>query len=507
MRTALLVAAGLLLAACGEHRKPAAPRWHHATDVLAPVPAEQSARVWWHGEDLHAAYVETVRNEAGATLGVRLVVDGEPWKAVPAMPATWGMPGTDVASNFGGPAVFFAPDGTGVAHVAAAEGGVRYVVNGEPGPIHDRVWPLVFRHDGGAHAYLARTGDRTVVVRNGKHHKTVADVRRADWDGWPDLRFAPAGGLFGFIEVQTRDDGSTRARLVLDGKAGAWFPDVRGLRFAPQGRDTLQRVVRDGKVGPPFQEIGPLAYSPDGTRLAYFARGETFAGLVIDNLPQTQGITDIVGAPVWSPDGARCAYVESAEGGWRVVVDGKPGATYERVSALAFHPDGTQPVYIAQRGGTMFPVIGTAEGMPAANTWFPSFDPAGRRHAYRQLHDGATRLVVDGEARPAGARWAGDAVFSPSGSSVAYVIRDGANGQRLLLDGEPGPSFEAIEPLGGRLPLEPAPTTAGLARITGHVTRIPRPADVQHVRFLGDGHVLYVAHHEGRYVVVEARRE
>ncbi|MDF1700571.1 MAG: hypothetical protein P1V36_05370 [Planctomycetota bacterium] len=499
LRILLPAAALLCLGGCGDETRAPGPRWIHTAVALEDVPRDRPVHVWMDGDALRSAYIEEAAD------GLALVVGGKPGKRYAAMPVTWGMPGTDVSIDAGGPAVFFGPHGRRIAHTAQTRTGVAYVIDGVEGPSYARIWPLTFGADGARHAYAASRDDATYVVVDGQEIGPVHELQSDTWDGWPTIRFSGDGTRVAFVERRVAATGGARQRAWIDNVPQPWFDDVRYLVLAPAG-DDYAYVARGGAVGPAFKEIGRLAFSPDGKHLAYYGRRQDASGLILDNVPQTEGMTDIVGPVVFSPDGKAIAYTESVEGGWRVVAGGVAGATYERVSGLAFAPGGHAPVYIAQTGATMFPVIGAAAGPPAANTWFPQFSRDGAHHAYRQRTGATTTMVVDGQARAIGSTWAHDPLLSPSGQSVAYATHGGDAGARLVIDGEAGPAFDAIHLAAGGLRLQPASTRPGVFPVCGHATS-HLGALHAHAVFSDEDTVRYLARRDGVTYRVEAKRQ
>lgn len=475
-----------MLCACGEHR-PESPAWVHTATVIEAIPAGQAAAVWLEDEAVRSVWIR--RDDAG----MALVVDGNAWPTVPAMPVTWSAPGTDVVVPGSGPAWFASPEGHAVAHVAQVEGGVAYIVGRVPGPTFDELWPLVFNHDGTHHAYLARRGEQRMVVLDGAVHAEVAGVRGRLVDGWPALRFAPRGDALGFVESDRTAEGKTRQRVWFAGLPGPWFADVRYLVISPDGQDhayratgpqdRLQRVVRGGVVGPAFQSVGRMTFSSDGKHLAYYARTNDMSGLFIDNVPQAHGMIDIVGPPVFSPDGERVLFVESAEGGWRVVAGEHRGKTYPRVVGPRFMPDGRTPLYLAGDDDGLGWVRGADEGPRTPTPRAMAFSPDGRRSAMVLVRGGVLTLIVDGTSQPLDATDAGEPLFSPDGRSVACRARR-ADGTRMVIDGEAGPTFDALATPGG-----------------------PRAMALRgHERFVDPDTLRYLARQRDRVVVVDARR-
>jgi Tol biopolymer transport system component len=488
MPTRTFVLAALLslaLTSCGDDATTVAPsKWSHTVTKLKGVPGTLDVVAWMNADGVHAVFQRQVEG------GVTVVVNSKPGATFSSMPVTWGHDDSDVSPDAGGPALFIHYATRHVAHPAALEGGVAFVIDGAVGPTFDRLWPLQFSPDGKRSAYVALRGEQQVVILDGKEHALIAGFASASPGGWPALTFSPDGSRFAFVERAPRTDaGPGRERAWIDGVAKTWFDTVRWLRFAPDSKDVVyvatdsrpqrQRLVRNDTIGPAFTAVGIPTFSPDGEHVAYYGARAEGSGLVLDNAPQTAGMTDIMGPVVFSPDSKRTAYVASVSGGWQVVLDGKPGTTYARISGLRFAPDGKRLVYVTGAGGQSQTVVGDAVGPYAQHLWPARFSPDGTRYGYRLKTGLQTSMVIDGVAAPVLGGWASDPVFSPSGQTIAYDVH-GDGSAHIVLDGERGPAFERILPDGG--------------------------ADGAHGRFHSEDEFHYLALRAGAYHLVEAKR-
>ncbi len=493
-RSRVLAAAFLLglltpaLAGCGDDATPVATsKWSHHVTKLEGVPGTPDVIAWMNEDGVHAVFQRRVEG------GVTVVVDGEAGATFPSLPVTWGQDGTCVTTGSDGPALFLHLATRRVAHPAAVDGGVAFVIDGAVGPTFDRLWPLQFSPDGKRTAYVAQRGEQQVVILDGKEHASIISLCSQGFPGWPALTFSPDGTRLGFVEHRPRAAGApAQERAWVDGVAKTWFDSVRWLRFSPTGEEVVyvasdrhprsrrrQRLVRNDAIGPAFTQVGVPTFSPDGKHVAYYGARPEGSGLVLDNAPQTAGMTDIMGPVVFSPDGKRIAYVASTQGGWQVVVDGKPRETHKRISGLRFAPDGERVIYSVGSGATSQNVLGDSVGPAAEHQWPIHFSPDGRRFGYRMMSGKQTSMVIDGVTTPVGATWASDPVFSPSGGSIAYSAH-GEGSAHLVLDGERGPAFERILPEGDG----------------GWV----------HGRFVSEDEFHYLALREGAYHLVEAKR-
>lgn len=197
-----------------------------------------------------------------------------------------------------------------------------------------------------------------------------------------------------------------------------------------------------------FEHISDVEWSPDGKRLLFAAGADADrTGIYIFSLGSRRLATVVpagdrrepaggVGAPVWSPTGREIAYSDLSGGLYVVRLGGSrrivlPQSPDSWVRAIHWSPDGR--IFIVGSDGRLRSVRsdGTdrriyARGLPreAVN---PSLSRDGRRGVFTRGEDLFVR-DVDGESSTRLTRtrsWReGPAVFSPDGSSVAYVVLD-----------------------------------------------------------------------------------
>ncbi len=150
--------------------------------------------------------------------------------------------------------------------------------------------------------------------------------------------------------------------------------------------------------------------------------------------------TEVHDSALISHDGRHVAYVQQNEGGQRVVLDGQPGRTRDRATALAFG-EGGRLAYAASSDGKWFLVDGEREHGPFTRVGPPQFSHDGARLAFIALTaDDKRTVVVDGQpGRPYDVISAGLLQFSPDGGRLAYgAVRQGEC--YLVVDGrELGP--------------------------------------------------------------------
>lgn len=155
-----------------------------------------------------------------------------------------------------------------------------------------------------------------------------------------------------------------------------------------------------------------------------------------------------VGFIVFSPNGQHVAYEATKEGKSFVVVDGKEGKLYDRVSYLAFSPDSQHFAYVAKEKGKYFAVVNGKEGKAYDGVWGDifgglTFSPNSRHLAYQAEKNGKRFMVVD--AKEYGPYFMIDSspVFSPDSKHLAYVAwREGK--AFMVVDNKEGPAYGDI---------------------------------------------------------------
>jgi Tol biopolymer transport system component len=156
-------------------------------------------------------------------------------------------------------------------------------------------------------------------------------------------------------------------------------------------------------------------------------------------------------ASVMTSNGCHVAKVEGSRAeGYRVRRDGKAGRRYEKISVPVFSQDGSCLAYVAAKEGAQVVVVNDQEDPTfeavAAPTLALSRD--GKRHGYVAEQLGQLVFVIDGQTQannelaPRNAR----PVFSPNGSTVAYVAQDKVRGKLCVVaNGKAGELHDALD--------------------------------------------------------------
>jgi hypothetical protein len=249
--------------------------------------------------------------------------------------------------------------------------------------------------------------------------------------------------------------------LVLspDGKRLAYVAtDARPDRT---GRKALQcHLVLDRNAGPRYDLIEPdsLTFSPDSRHVAYSAARKGEWLLLVDHKVRARSKHPfLVSAPRfaseerWQPvlslDGSHVACVTTNGRQEFVLLDGRPGPTYDRVipESLVFSPDSRHLAYVAKKRGQSVVVldgkhVGTHKGILRASL---RFGPDSRRIAYAATDGGQWFVVADHTPGPTyDAIMEGGPIFGSAGS-LAYAAQ---RGQKwfVVRDGQNGPEFDGI---------------------------------------------------------------
>lgn len=330
----------------------------------------------------------------------------------------------------------------GECSTCGPQGEWRAVVDGEAGPVYDRVNGLVFSPDGKRVAYGAMI------------HSGGGDVWHLVVDGKETL--LPYDSL-SYLSP-------------------AFTPDGRRLVYvALRGEKTV--VVVDGREGKAYDRVGAAipVFSADGKHMAYTARDYGRPEVVVLDGKEGPGFEAVPATSlVFSAAGDRFAYGGRRENGrWSAVVDGVVGPEYDQVDRLAFGAEGGRFAYHAKKGGRWVLVVDGKEVVEAEefSKDAPVFSPDGRRVAQGLKKDGGWKmvaLVLDpvAEGEVSGViggeydRGAGLPLFSADSRHLAYIGWQGRK-RMAVVDGRRGPEFDAItdlvfSPDGRRLAYEAA---------------------------------------------------
>jgi hypothetical protein len=287
-------------------------------------------------------------------------------------------------------------------------------LDGEQGEAFLGIAPeaLLFSPDGKRLAYAAQDAEGWHLVVNG--------ASGPGHEGIGDVAFSPDGKSMAYVALD-RD----RWQVFRNGEADPAFAALLEgtLRFSADGVHLAYvarttggvSAVLDGRVGPSYDGIANLAFAaPDG-ELGYVARRGQHSRLVLDGIegPAFDAIGEVVFASGHS------AYGALQEPGWVAVLDGVVQQTYDRVDAFRLTSDGRHWAYVARREQRHYVVRDGIESEPYAQVDQRTlgFAPDGRL---------AYAAISLGPADPSGARTAA--------------------GLRMVLDGSPGASFDALEP-------------------------------------------------------------
>jgi hypothetical protein len=276
--------------------------------------------------------------------------------------------------------------------------------------------------------------------------------------------------------------------VVTDGRAQDFaFDEVRAITFSPDGLRVAYRGKRGGKWvavvdGQPqtasYDETRSWRFSPDSKHVAFPAKREGKWWLVLDGAERWGPYEDLRGGR-FSRDGARFEVIAKKGKKWLLLSDGKEGPEYQDLALALYGPGERRMAYVAQRDGHYFVVLDGKEGPPFDVIGGPTFNLDGTRFAYSGVqldgNKGKGQVIVDGQEgrlfqggdpdsflkvlltqattsllagcyQTLRADWHGvsEPLFSLLGGHVAYAARRAKKDLVAVIDGQEGPSFEAI---------------------------------------------------------------
>jgi WD40 repeat protein len=360
---------------------------------------------------------------------------------------------------------------------AAAKVETRYDNRGNP-IIENVMWkvPVAFSPDGSHHAYAARLGKEVVVILDGKeiyrtpHSLAVEVVARLSFT--PDSKhlcfYAHTGETMGSYRLMMDGkpvtptfvgtppliysaDGTHWALqgnkpmkdneifLVVDGKVQNYTG--QRYQFMPDGKlvctksgDGKEAVLVDGKPLMAAAQIDKTVISPNGDIgvIAYASGGKR--GLYINGKPA--GGENVMSV-IFSPDGKHWAASCVSSPSFYVIVDGKKHQEYSMVRSIAFTPDSSKCVYIAESGQKKFVVINGEEDEGGTHISIePMFGKSGGQVAYCNVQAWQVMNVHHGDKIVPKMRQVSELTLSPNGARHAYYNALDAMSGQLIVDGE-----------------------------------------------------------------------
>jgi hypothetical protein len=343
----------------------------------------------------------------------------------------------------------FGRNGTSVLYLSKVKEGWSVFTGDRQGEVFEEI-KLFYNfdlHDATTAPYFGIAGGRRFLLQQNRREGPFDPGKQNDY-----AYVTPAGGLYyiGQEAGQRFLFFKGRRGKSYDGLAGPYPSDdgrVVGCVATVRGRGSC--VVVGHREEDWFDDIhwGP-SFSPDTRSVGYAARKGEDWFVVVDGKPGPS--FDYVQAPEFSPDGKSFAYkanlggrpsAAGAEGGrFLVVSGGRKSKDYDEIRALQFTPDG-RTCFIATRDGKELIVLGEQELPAHDQVSLPSFSRDGKRLAYGAKEGTRWTLHLDGKSLgPAD----GDTFrFSPDGSAFAFVRRE-AGRAWIVLDDREGAKHDDI---------------------------------------------------------------
>lgn len=342
--------------------------------------------------------------------------------------------------------------------------------------------PCITLGASGRIAYVARRGERDVLVIDGRQHAAYDRIQTIVaspdgerlalqvFDGWCEQvvvdgtslpyarapRGIPHSAMFDFSR-----DGRHFAYLSREG----WVIDGALVTEADaEMRAVLETFTRpDRRFGDLYAPVASEPRMLEGYQVLRELRrdfvGPVVATLVADTQPGMMRIW-VNGAftpayrfnPVcWAPTATGIACAVRADGQEFVWADGVEGPRYAEITKLVSSADGRRLAYIATSGGDMV-VVCDGVASPPYEMVEPSslcFSQDGRRLSYQaRIHSygsryghPSTHYVIDGKAGP-GFNYASPVIFAPTGDHWYTAHKDAEYG--VVINGQAGAWYDEI---------------------------------------------------------------
>jgi hypothetical protein len=371
----------------------------------------------------------------------------------------------------------FDPTGSRFAFIVKSGKGYYAVIDGRPfGPTQEQ--PLVEFSDDGERFMFGDTVKQLIYVIDRRYHverykyfaSASSGKSRDPWGGGNNRSAQPhrirnafsvsdgakeaalVNGIKGppFDKIN-RASGTADESLLDDPTEGWDFAfDANGNHFAYVAKIGGRAcIVKDNESSTSecYERIlrGTLLVASDGMQTAYVA-GDHTRQFAVFNGKREQPF-DEIGLPHMSPDGSTRAYAARVGKNWTAVIDGTAVGSYEYLSDVTFSPVGNRLAFVGWRGGKQFCIVDGREGARYADILGPVFSADGKHLAYvARASPDSESLVLDGKDFSGPHRSVGQALFSPDGGHIAYVVDDGEGVAVVVDKNPPGRRYARIVP-------------------------------------------------------------
>lgn len=194
------------------------------------------------------------------------------------------------------------------------------------GPLYDVISERSFSSDGSVVAYIAKKGDISYIVSNGREERLPAGSYP-----WPPV-INPDKKTVG-VAVAAHDGAYFYQAFLKKTPPAGRYKEIADIAYSADGRQYTYvaiknerfHIVLNGKDGPSFDRVISPMFSPDGRYLVYRARQsgtrfvvvvDTLSGNIIKKHPGYERVFETV----FTPDGKSVAYgvVDKKQIMWKV---------------------------------------------------------------------------------------------------------------------------------------------------------------------------------------------
>ena len=339
-----------------------------------------------------------------------------------------------------------------MAWIEGEDGRRRVMLNGKPGKWYDYLgggYSLHFSSNGDTFCFEAELGEMEIPVCNGVEGPVFENIEAVtiSQDGTRTLVAGrvskEVNRLFLNGELIRETDAEIRKPMsAMDGTI-AWTEPSRE-------RGTEKMMTSQGREEPEYRTIYDPRFTTLSSDLFYIAVKEDSLRFLVRNgeeLQPTMGSGYKFSA---TEDGVHYAYVTPCEELRScMVINGQVGPPYNSIwNPALLSEDGTRSAYAAETEDSAVLVLNESEFRHGLgnlkNIVGLTFSADGRRWAAGlQLTDDEYVLMVDGEEIARRAGKPRRLVFSPDGTKVAWLEKQGRS-WRVLLDGVEGPGDREI---------------------------------------------------------------